>query len=47
MAILSIAAYPAGMDEEGFAPTEAEIRRVLKLARAGIARYGFGEELHP
>ena len=47
MAIVGAAAYPAGMDEEGFAPSDAEMRRVLELARAGIARYGFGEELHP
>jgi hypothetical protein len=47
MAIVGAAAYPAGMQEEGFAPSDAEIRRVLELARAGIARYGFGEELQP
>jgi len=47
MAIVGVPAYAAGMDEEGFAPGEAKIRRVLELARAGIARYGFGEELHP
>ena len=47
MAIVGAAAYPADMDEEGFAPSDAEMRRVLGLARAGIARYGFGEELHP
>ena len=47
MAIVGAAAYPAGMEEEGFAPSDAEIRRVLELARTGIARYGFGEELHP
>jgi len=47
MAIVGAAAYPAGMEEEGFAPSEAQMRRVLELARSGIARYGFGEELHP
>jgi hypothetical protein len=49
MAIVCTAAYPAVMneDEDGFARSDAEVRRVLELARAGIARYGFGEELHP
>ncbi len=47
MAIVGTAAYPAAMDEDGFAPDDAEIRRVLELARAGVARYGYGEELHP
>jgi hypothetical protein len=51
-------AYPAGMAfvrtfertepyEPGFAPSGEEIRQVLGYARAGIERYGYGEELHP
>lgn len=47
MAIVGTAAYPAAMDQDGWAREDVEIRRVLELARAGIARYGFGEELHP
>jgi hypothetical protein len=35
------------MAAQGIVRTDDEIRRVLNLARAGIARYGFGEQLHP
>jgi hypothetical protein len=48
---VAAAAYPSDMDivddDEGFARTDEEMRRVLDHARASIARYGFGEELHP
>jgi hypothetical protein len=47
MASVGACAYAEYVDDEGFARTDDEIRRVLHFARAGIARYGFGEELHP
>ncbi len=47
MATVHPAVYPAGMDEERFAPSDAEIRRVLELPGAGMARYGCGEKLPP
>lgn len=54
MTSVSNGAYPASMrspdddgDGEGCARTEAEIRQVLEHARAGITRYGYGEDLNP
>jgi hypothetical protein len=41
-------AYSADMDDdERIARSDEDIRRVLALARRGIARYGYGEDLHP
>lgn len=52
MASVGSGAYPAYMDadEDDYddcVRTDEEVRQVLGYARAGIKRYGYGEELHP